>query len=439
MKLLMLTTLAAVALADEPQYPVPIYPKQLQWPTLYGDTFASTCYGCRTKRSAESSPEAQLLTFPIYGNALDPNTKVPKVALPAPPAPAALPVVPTYLHGVHTVASALDLKNSVPVPVGAPAPKYPGVPVPKIPAGPVFPVPVAPAAPVITAVPLPAYPAVLPVAPAAPVVVTPEEGTPVKVGAAVHPEGVLGHVERSPQGFQDFSTLNLAGTHIPVLSSEVPEAPVVPAVPLPAYPAVLPAAPVIPAVHLPAHPVVVPTAPVAPAVVAAPEGVTPVKVGAAVHPEGVLGHVERSPQGYSDFTTLNLAGTHIPVLTGLPIEAPEAPGAAAETRRKRSAQNDFYENFFALHGEYPKAFVQGPGIYGVGDSGISTVYDVRSSPIGAIGRKKRSAQNDLYENFFALHGEYPKAFVTGPGIYGVGHAGISTVYDVRSSPFGSIG
>jgi len=286
----MLTTLAAVALADEPQYPVPIYPKQLQWPTLYGDTFASTCYGCRTKRSAESSPEAQLLTFPIYGNALDPNTKVPKVALPAPPAPAALPVVPTYLHGVHTVASALDLKNSVPVPVGAPAPKYPGVPVPKIPAGPVFPVPVAPAAPVITAVPLPAYPAVLPVAPAAPAVVTPVEGTPVKVGAAVHPEGVLGHVERSPQGLSDFTTLNLAGTHIPVLSA------------------------------------------------------------------------------------------------GLPVEAPEAPAAPAETRRKRSAQNDFYENFFALHGEYPKAFVTGPGIYGVGNSGISTVYDVRSSPMGAIGR-----------------------------------------------------
>merc|ERR1712025_1480567 len=195
---------------------------------------------------------------------------------------------------------ALDLKNSVPVPVGAPAPKYPGVVVPKIPAGPVFPrVPAVPVAPI---------------APAAPVVVTPEEVTPVKVGAAVHPEGVLGHVERSPQGFSDFTTLNLAGTHIPVLSSEVPEAKVVPAVPLPAYPAVLPAAPVIPAVHVPAHPVVVPAAPVAPAVVT-PEEVTPVKVGAAVHPEGVLGHVERSPQGLSDFTTLNLAGTHIPVLS----------------------------------------------------------------------------------------------------------------------------
>jgi len=395
MKLLMLTTLATLALADEPQYPVPIIPRQQHWPTLYGENFASTCYGCRTKRSAEANPEAQFLaTVPLIHHPLSPNAQVPKSALPAPPA--ALPVVPTYLHGVHTVASALDLKNSVPVPVGAPAPKYPGVVVPKIPAGPVFPkvpavpvAPIAPAAPVISAVPLPAYPAVLPVAPAAPVVVTPEEVTPVKVGAAVHPEGVLGHVERSPQGFSDFTTLNLAGTHIPVLSSEVPEAPeakVVPAVPLPAYPAVLPAAPVIPAVHVPAHPVVVPAAPVAPAVVT-PEEVTPVKVGAAVHPEGVLGHVERSPQGLSDFTTLNLAGTHIPVLSaGLPVEAPEAPAAPAETRRKRSAQNDFYENFFALHGEYPKAFVTGPGIYGVGNSGISTVYDVRSSPMGAIGR-----------------------------------------------------
>jgi hypothetical protein len=296
MKLLMLTTLATLALADEPQYPVPIIPRQQHWPTLYGENFAATCYGCRTKRSAEADPEAQFLaTVPLIHHPLSPNAQVPKSALPAPPA--ALPVVPTYLHGVHTVASALDLKNSVPVPVGAPAPKYPGVVVPKIPAGPVFPkaaavsvAPIAPAAPVISAVPLPAYPAVLPVAPAAPVVVTPEEVAPVKVGAAVHPEGVLGHVARSPQGLSDFTTLNLAGTHIPVLSA------------------------------------------------------------------------------------------------GLPVEAPEAPAAPAETRRKRSAQNDFYENFFALHGEYPKAFVTGPGIYGVGNSGISTVYDVRSSPMGAIGR-----------------------------------------------------
>jgi len=385
MKLLMLTTLAALALA-EPQYPVPVIPRQQHWPTLNGENFASTCYGCRTKRSAESNPEAQFFTYPIYQNALSPHSTIPKVALPVPQAP---PVVPTYLHGVHTVASALDLKNSVPVPVGAPAPTYPGFVVPQIPAGPVFPrvpafpvAPVAPAAPVISVVHLPAYPAVLPVAPAAPAFVTPAEFTPVKVGAAVHPEGVLGHVSRSPQGLSDFTTLNLAGTHIPVLSSAVPEAKVAPAVPLPAYPTVLPAAPVIPAFHVPAHPVFLPAAPVAPAVVT-PEAVTPVKVGAAVHPEGVLYHVSRSPQGLSDFTTLNLAGTHIPVLSGLPIEAPAAP---VETRRKRSAENDFYENFFALHGEYPKAFVTGPGIYGVGASGISTVYDVRSSPMGAIGR-----------------------------------------------------
>ena len=68
------------------------------------------------------------------------------------------------------------------------------------------------------------------------------------------------------------------------------------------------------------------------------------------------------------------------------ISAPEAVAAHAEiTRRKRAIGDEFYENFFALHGEYPKAFVGGPGIYGVGDAGISTVYDVRSSPFGSIG------------------------------------------------------
>ena len=42
----------------------------------------------------------------------------------------------------------------------------------------------------------------------------------------------------------------------------------------------------------------------------------------------------------------------------------------AETkRRKRAVGDEFYENFFALHGEYPKAFVSGPGIYGVGVQG----------------------------------------------------------------------
>merc|ERR1719219_1291270 len=53
--------------------------------------------------------------------------------------------------------------------------------------------------------------------------------------------------------------------------------------------------------------------------------------------------------------------------------------------------------------------------------------------------KKGRLKMTCTKTFFALHGEYPKAFVTGPGIYGVGNAGISTVYDVRSSPFGSIG
>merc|ERR1712223_1351222 len=159
MKLLLLITFVAMAMAGEPAYPVPVvYPNQQHWPTLYGSNFASTCWGCRVKRSAEAEPEAQLYQIPLIHHPLSGHVLIPKEA------PEEVAVVPTYVHGVHTVASALDLKNSVPVPVGAPAPKYPGVPVPKIPAGPVFPVPVAPAAPVITAVPLPAYP-VLPVAP----------------------------------------------------------------------------------------------------------------------------------------------------------------------------------------------------------------------------------------------------------------------------------
>merc|ERR1711956_178282 len=257
----------------EPGYPA--YPTQLQWPTLSGSNFASTCFGCRTKRSAdpESDPEAQLGVFPVpYYNAFNPYLAphyppiVPIAVLPAAPvAPVAHPVVPTYLHGVHTVASALDLKKSVPVPVGAPAPRYGNIVVPTYPAAPVF-------------------PAVLPAGPLAPVV------------------------------------------------------------------------PVVP--------------------------VTPVKVGAGVHPEGILGHVSRSPEGLSDFTRLNLFETHIPVLSALP----EAEQYLAETkRRKRAVGDEFYENFFALHGEYPKAFVSGPGIYGVGVQGISTVYDVRSSPFGSIG------------------------------------------------------
>ena len=222
----------------EPGYPAyPVYPTQLQWPTLSGSNFASTCFGCRTKRSAdpESDPEAQLGVFPVpYYNAFNPYLVphyppiVPTAVLPAAPvAPVAHPVVPTYLHGVHTVASALDLKKSVPVPVGAPAPRYGNIVVPTYPAAPVFPrvaavpavpfpaVPVAPYAPVLH---YPVYPAVLPAGPVAPVApVVPV--TPVKVGAGVHPEGILGHVSRSPEGLSDFTRLNLFETHIPVLSA----------------------------------------------------------------------------------------------------------------------------------------------------------------------------------------------------------------------------
>merc|ERR1712223_631802 len=296
MKLLLLITFVAIAMAGEPAYPVPVvYPNQQHWPTLYGSNFASTCWGCRVKRSAEPEPEAQLYQFPLIHHALSGHVLIPKEApeevavVPAAPA-----VVPTYIHGVHTVASALDLKNSVPVPVGAPAPKYGNIVVPTVPAAPVVPVP---AAPVVPALPVPAHP-------------------------------------------------------------------VYPAVPLPAYP-VLPVAPVAP---------VDPAAPVAP--------VAPVKLGAAVHPEGILGHVERSPQGLSDFTRLNLFESHIPVLSALPTVA-EAP--ASEDRRKRSAEPDLLENFYRIHGEYPKAFVAGPGIRGAGVTGISTVFDVRSSPFGQIG------------------------------------------------------
>merc|ERR1712228_857853 len=97
----------------------------------------------------------------------------------------------TYIHGVHTVASALDLKNSVPVPaapvfpVPAAAPVVSALPVPAAPAVPALPVP---AYPVYPALPHPAYPA-LPVAPVAPVAPVPV--APLKLGAAVHPEGIL--------------------------------------------------------------------------------------------------------------------------------------------------------------------------------------------------------------------------------------------------------
>ena len=194
----------------EPGYP----PRQLQWPTNYGENFASTCWGCRTRRSADAEPKAQL---PLYhlGPHIAPLAPAVQVAGIAHVTP---PVVPTYLHGVHTVASALDLKKSVPVPVGAPAPTYPNIVVPTVPAVPKY--TVAPVAPAVPAVPLPAVPAYLPAVPVAPAAaVAPEVVTPVKVGAGVHPEGILGHVARSPEGFSDFTRLNIAGTHIPVLSA----------------------------------------------------------------------------------------------------------------------------------------------------------------------------------------------------------------------------
>merc|ERR1712213_290034 len=51
MKLLLLTCLAAVALA-EPYYGYPYY-HQLGWPSVRAPGFSSTCWGCRGKRSAE--------------------------------------------------------------------------------------------------------------------------------------------------------------------------------------------------------------------------------------------------------------------------------------------------------------------------------------------------------------------------------------------------
>merc|ERR1711944_191269 len=55
MKLLLLTCLAAVALA-EPYYP---YYHQLQWPSVRAPGFSATCWGCRGKRSADAEPEAE--------------------------------------------------------------------------------------------------------------------------------------------------------------------------------------------------------------------------------------------------------------------------------------------------------------------------------------------------------------------------------------------
>merc|ERR1712149_38257 len=62
MKLLLLTALAAVAMA-EPEAEAGYYGlgygcgHQLNWPGYYGHGFSSTCWGCRGKRSAEADAE----------------------------------------------------------------------------------------------------------------------------------------------------------------------------------------------------------------------------------------------------------------------------------------------------------------------------------------------------------------------------------------------
>merc|ERR1712018_920846 len=115
MKLLLLITFVGIAMAGEAEYPVPaLYPIQQNWPTLYGNNFASTCWGCRGKRSAEAEPQADVYQVSLVHHALSGNTLIPKAEAQVAPevVPAAPAVVPTYIHGVHTVASALDLKNS---------------------------------------------------------------------------------------------------------------------------------------------------------------------------------------------------------------------------------------------------------------------------------------------------------------------------------------
>merc|ERR1712072_1630843 len=58
MKLILLSALAAVALAEpEPHYGYYGYPfHQQHWPSVRAPGFSSTCWGCRGKRSAEPSP-----------------------------------------------------------------------------------------------------------------------------------------------------------------------------------------------------------------------------------------------------------------------------------------------------------------------------------------------------------------------------------------------
>jgi len=91
-----------MAMAGEPGYPVPVlFPNQQHWPTLYGSNFASTCWGCRVKRSAEAEPEAQFYQLPLFHHALSGHALIPKDAPAAPEevavVPAAPAVVPTYI------------------------------------------------------------------------------------------------------------------------------------------------------------------------------------------------------------------------------------------------------------------------------------------------------------------------------------------------------
>merc|ERR1712018_660228 len=67
MKLLLLTCLAAVAIA-EPYYGY--YGHQLSWPSVRAPGFSATCWGCRGKRSADAEPEAEAdayYGYPYYG------------------------------------------------------------------------------------------------------------------------------------------------------------------------------------------------------------------------------------------------------------------------------------------------------------------------------------------------------------------------------------
>merc|ERR1712047_89783 len=71
MKLLLLTALAAVAMAEpeaEAGYYGLGYGHQLNWPGYYGHGFSSTCWGCRGKRSAEADAEPGYFGLGYYGH-----------------------------------------------------------------------------------------------------------------------------------------------------------------------------------------------------------------------------------------------------------------------------------------------------------------------------------------------------------------------------------